>query len=208
MSTLKARLESKLRRDPNGCLIFTGATVRGGYGKIYSHSVGTRATGRRTVLLDTHRAAWELAHGPIPDGLFVLHRCDTPACCEPAHLFLGTQADNMLDKSAKGRALPGPSSLPEWWTPELRAARGEWSRARQLAARQDAARQAGVPVDWKRCPTCETWKPLDQFNRNAARDGGYASHCKPCKHGRQLAYRRAKTGRKQRSVTRSDKKFF
>jgi hypothetical protein len=46
---------------------------------------------------------WEIATGPIPDGLYVLHRCDNPPCFNPDHLFLGTPMDNMRDKMAKGR---------------------------------------------------------------------------------------------------------
>lgn len=55
----------------------------------------------------SHRAAWELTHGPVPDGLFVLHRCDNPPCCNPAHLFLGTRGDNNRDARAKGRHVHG-----------------------------------------------------------------------------------------------------
>lgn len=51
----------------------------------------------------THRLAWAWANGPIPDGMLVLHSCDNPPCCNPNHLFLGTQSDNMRDCANKGR---------------------------------------------------------------------------------------------------------
>lgn len=51
----------------------------------------------------THRVAWTLTYGKIPDGLQVLHRCDNPPCCNPAHLWLGTRQDNMIDRDNKKR---------------------------------------------------------------------------------------------------------
>lgn len=55
----------------------------------------------------THRVAWVMTNGPIPDGLCVLHKCDNRACCNPDHLFLGTRKDNNEDRDSKGRQARG-----------------------------------------------------------------------------------------------------
>jgi hypothetical protein len=73
----------------DGCWLWTAAKGHKGYGSFEHHNA--------------HRIAYQLEYGPIPDGLFVLHRCDNPPCCRPDHLFLGTNADNMRDAFAKGR---------------------------------------------------------------------------------------------------------
>lgn len=74
------------------CVEWSGARDEDGYGRI-GHA-GTRA----------HRQAWIDAHGPIPDGLVVCHRCDNPPCIEVDHLFLGTVAENNRDRALKGRS--------------------------------------------------------------------------------------------------------
>jgi HNH endonuclease len=84
-----------------GCWLWRGACIWSGYGRL---PWGTTIAGKRVRKnLLAHRVSWEINYGPVPPGLLVLHRCDTPACVRPSHLFLGTQAANMADKVAKGR---------------------------------------------------------------------------------------------------------
>ena len=81
------------RASPSDCWLWTGGKVGKGYGIAHDQ-------GKHRLI---HRAMWERANGAIPDGMFVLHRCDVPSCVNPAHLFLGSILDNNRDREAKGR---------------------------------------------------------------------------------------------------------
>ncbi len=81
-----------------GCWLWTGAPANVGYGAVYFE-------GRDQ---STHRVSWQLAYGPIPDGLCVLHKCDIRLCVNPEHLFLGTKKDNTQDMMQKGRNRSNP----------------------------------------------------------------------------------------------------
>ncbi len=113
--TAEERFWNRTILVPSGCREWSGPRLPRGYGLV--------AFGDERWL--THRKAWELTHGPIPDGLDVCHTCDNPPCCEPSHLFLGTTLDNIADKIRKGRQARGEAiggvRLTAEWVRRIRA---------------------------------------------------------------------------------------
>ncbi len=118
------------RSSPDQCWLWKRYLDEGGYGHIMDSG----------KIRGAHRVSYELHHGRIPDGMHVRHRCDNPPCVNPAHLELGTNADNMADKLARGRAAAGPAIVRQSTlklTPEL-----------VLAIRADARSTAEVARDY------------------------------------------------------------
>jgi len=95
MNTLEKRFWGKVKKS-SGCWEWEAGCHKHGlpYGKFYTNG--------KTMV--AHRVAYELTYGPVPDGLFVCHKCDNPRCVRPDHLFLGTPKDNTRDRDLKGRA--------------------------------------------------------------------------------------------------------
>lgn len=95
---IEHRFWSRVRKtDGDGCWEWTGTFRTTGYGQFL-------AAGQQWI---AHRYAWKMANGPIPNGMFVCHKCDNPPCVRVSHLFLGTAADNAADMKAKGRSAKG-----------------------------------------------------------------------------------------------------
>ena len=143
------------KRGPDDCWLWLAKRKRGGYGQFWFNNRQTKA----------HRVSWELANGPIPHhdsshGMCVLHRCDNPPCVNPAHLFLGTNADNLADMVAKGRSAAGEaivqSKLTEAQVREIRRLGRKGGITNVQIAKRFGITRANVGqiingITWKHC---------------------------------------------------------
>ncbi len=100
LDLLKFTLMNRCRPAEGGCWEWVGGK-KNGYGAFDSGSfqMKARLSGKRGA----HQVSYEAYKGKIPEGLVVRHTCDNPCCINPDHLILGTQADNVADREARGR---------------------------------------------------------------------------------------------------------
>ena len=132
------------------CWLWTGKINKDGYGQL-------SVVGGQTVR--AHRVSWEIHNGTIPNGLQCLHHCDTPACVNPAHLFLGTTQDNTADKIAKDRGARGAATLVTHLTPEdIQSIRQRYTPGNGaiLAKEYRVVRQTILNIIQR-----QTWKHID-----------------------------------------------
>jgi hypothetical protein len=124
------------RRGPDECWPWTDSGDKDGYGLLWVGKANVRA----------HRFSWELANGkPVPEGLWVLHHCDNPPCVNPAHLYIGSAADNNRDRIVRGRFRANPDP----WACRRRLTAEQVQEIRNFGnphygARAELARRYGV----------------------------------------------------------------
>ena len=154
--TLAERFWAKVdKRGPNECWEWQGYKIPAGYGQIREGVGGSRN-------LRVHRVSWELANGcPIPTGKFVCHHCDNPSCVNPAHLWIGTNADNQRDMVNKGRSGRGArtrnSKLTEQDVHEIRQ-----MLSRDILQRVIAKKYGVTRATISKIKTGETWAWLKE----------------------------------------------
>lgn len=131
LGSLQERFERKVLICGNGCWEWQGYVAVDGYGSFRFEREGDH----------THRWAWRIYRGQIPDNSCVLHRCDNMRCVNPEHLFLGSHADNVIDKIRKGRQPRGESChnarLSEEDVLEIRRMHDAGIRNKRIACRFD-----------------------------------------------------------------------
>jgi len=142
---LQQRFWAKVAKS-DGCWIWQAQLNNKGYGCFAYERIPGKNTSRNMY---AHRLSWMLLNGPIPPGMNVLHRCDTPACVNPDHLFLGSQRENMRDCVTKGR-LAINRNKAKVTEEQVRAIRADTRRHHIIAADYGLKRNAVWKIKHRR----------------------------------------------------------
>jgi hypothetical protein len=139
------RISEKIRIEDNGCWSWTGFKDRLGYGRVAWSAFQVGA----------HRAAWSVFNRKdVPDGLDVLHTCDNRGCVNPAHLYVGTAADNARDMVVRGRS--GSAKLTFSIVVEIRSLLKlrvpHRELARRFGVRREAISEIARGISWRHVP--------------------------------------------------------
>lgn len=162
-ASIEERFWDKVPNRPEGeCWIWQGTTSGTGKHRYGSFWAGERYGNGQPICVGAHRFVYTLMIGTIPEGLEVCHHCDVPRCVNPAHLFVGTHAENVADCFQKGRHPPllGTRNHKTKLTPEqVVSARASFTGARGEAT--DLARKYGISATAMRAVlTGKHWKVL------------------------------------------------
>lgn len=129
-----------------GCILWTAAVNNNGYGVL----------GKKRGLNYAHRISYEIHVGTIPDGMHILHKCDTPRCINPNHMSLGTHQDNMADMVKKSRHVHGERAWKSKVTSEQVLAIRSSTKTRKELAEQYGMTEGGIGCILRR----ENWKHI------------------------------------------------
>jgi hypothetical protein len=141
--------------ETTDCLIWPKGKTGKGYGEVYLCGVAMPA----------HRLVYWIYFGPIPKGMWVLHKCDNPPCVNPNHLFLGTPKDNSVDAWTKGRLVPPPTG-PGELNPRARLSASQVLEIRRRYSaggvlQEELAKEFGVtPITISKITTRTNWRHL------------------------------------------------
>jgi len=165
-ATLQERLDHYTDKsaDPDGCWPWKGGRDHD-YGALWWQGQTCRA----------HRLAFKAANGSIPEGAHILHRCDTPLCVNPAHLFAGSHLDNMRDMFSKGRRRPptgernGRAKLTSETVLAIRAATGLQREIGALfGVSQRTVRHIKLGNTWRHLPVADAVEVGRRMDREAS----------------------------------------
>lgn len=144
---MQERFAGKCLKDTtSSCWLWVGYTGGDGYGRLTSGKVRIAA----------HRASYEMHKGPIPAGKLVLHSCDVKACVNPAHLRIGTVADNVHDAMERGQFKPPPNLYGE----QVSTAKLTEKAVRHIRLREMTARQYAALYGVGRATIAKIWRGL------------------------------------------------